>query len=182
MFKEFPVGNGKFIQGDCLEVLKAWEHLGIPIPLKIIGEGPLASAVKESAQKMPWIEAMGKKNLSEVYNLMGQAQTVLFPTKWYETFGRVIIEAYAKGTPVIASNIGSGSQLVKESQTGLLFLPGDVDDLVQKVRWLWGHPVEMAQMGQNARREYEQKYSADKNYDMLMDIYQRAIVTNRAEK
>jgi glycosyltransferase involved in cell wall biosynthesis len=165
-----------------LVVLKAWENLGIPIPLKIIGDGPLASAVKESAQRMPWIEATGKKNLSEVYNLIGQAQAVLFPTIWYETFGRVIIEAYAKGTPVIASNIGSGGHLVKESKTGLLSLPGDADDLAQKLRWLWAHPIEMAQMGQNARREYEEKYSADKNYELLMDIYQRAIALNRAEK
>jgi glycosyltransferase involved in cell wall biosynthesis len=162
-----------------LLILKTWEQLGIKIPLKIVGDGPLMNIIKDATRKTPWIDVCGKKSLPEVYNLIGQARAVLFPSLWYETFGRVIIEAYAKGTPVIVSNIGAGSYLVGDSQAGILFRSGDSGDLVQKVQWAWDHPNEMAEMGRNARHEYEVRYTADKNYDMLMDIYQRAIELNQ---
>jgi glycosyltransferase involved in cell wall biosynthesis len=76
---------------------------------------------------------------------------------------------------VIASGTGVMAEIVTDGITGLHFNPGDPKDLMMKVRWAWEHPVEMAEMGRNARREYEEKYTADKNYDMLMEIYQRAI-------
>ena len=40
--------------------------------------------------------------------------------------------------------------------------------------WAWNHPEKMAEMGREARKEYERKYTAEKNYDMLMEIYKLA--------
>lgn len=163
-------------------VLKAWKKLDASIPLKIVGDGPLAQYVRNAVEGIPWVEVLGKRSLSEVYDLMGQSRFALFPTELYETFGRVIIEAYAKGTPVIASDLGAGGRLVNEGKTGLHFRPGDVDDLSQKVRWAWEHPKEMAAMGRNARREYEEKYTAEKNYKILMSIYERAIAHHKENR
>ncbi len=158
-----------------LTVLQAWENHGLQIPLKIAGDGPLSSLVVELSNKHPEVEYLGRKSLSEVLPLLGRARLMLFPTQLYETFGRVVIEAFSKGTPVLVSDIGSGSAMVLEGKTGLHFSPGDPTSLAEKVNWLWEHPVEMAEMGRNARREYEEKYTAEKNYDMLMAIYQQAI-------
>jgi glycosyltransferase involved in cell wall biosynthesis len=121
------------------------------------------------------IELLGQLPHSETLSLIKNARFLIFSTEWYETFGRVVIEAYSVGVPVIASNIGAVSELIDNGETGLLFNPGDPVDLTSKVNWLWNHPQESARMGHNARRAYEEKYTPEQNYTMLMDIYQKAI-------
>ncbi|KAB8330897.1 glycosyltransferase family 4 protein [Scytonema tolypothrichoides VB-61278] len=152
-------------------LLSAWEQLGGKIPLKIIGDGQLRDRVAEVVNKLPNVEWLGRKPIEEVYALMGEATVLIFPSKWYETFGRVAIEAFAKGTPVIASNIGAIAELVDPGRTGLHFRPGDSQDLAQKMEWVLSHPAELAEMRPEARAEFEAKYTAPKNYRQLMEIY-----------
>lgn len=156
-------------------VLKAWSKLPSSIPLKIVGSGPLEAQVREYALQNPSIEYMGQMKISDVFEVMKKAFVVLFSSEWYETFGRTIIESFACGKPVIVSNFGAATELVEEGRTGLKFRVGDANDLAAKVKWAWLHKREMAEMGHNARKEYELKYTADRNYQMLMDIYQAAI-------
>ena len=152
-------------------LLAAWELLKNPMPLKIVGDGPLASQVAEAAQKFPQVEWLGRKSIAEVHALMGEAMVLIFPSKWYETFGRVAVEGFAKGTPAIAANIGAIAELVDRDRTGLHFQPGNPTDLAAKVEWVIQHPKELAQMRQEARAEFEAKYTAQENYRRLMEIY-----------
>ena len=117
------------------------------------------------------MEWLGRLPQAEVYDLMGEATFLIFPSEWYETFGRVAIEAFAKGTPVIASNIGAIAELVDSGRVGLHFRPGDPEDLAAKVEWVLSHPAELAQMRREARIEFEAKYTAQKNYQRLIEIY-----------
>lgn len=155
-------------------LLAAWEKLEGKVPLKIIGDGPLEAEVARAVSRFPQVEWLGRKPLSEVYQLMGEAMVLIFPSKWYETFGRVAVEAFAKGTPVIAANIGAIAELVDDSRTGLHFRPGDAADLANKVEWILGNPIHLAQMRQEARQEFETKYTAQQNYQRLMEIYRLA--------
>lgn len=152
-------------------LLAAWEHLDNQIPLKIVGDGPLADQVVAATKRLPLIEWLGRKPMAQVHELMGEAKFLIFPSKWYETFGRVAIEAFAKGTPVIAANIGAIAELVDSGRTGLHFRPGDATDLADKVKWVLANPEKLAQMRLQARTEFEAKYTADKNYQKLMEIY-----------
>jgi glycosyltransferase involved in cell wall biosynthesis len=152
-------------------LLAAWEQLGGEIPLKIIGDGPLSYQVQEAVEKIPGVEWLGRKPVHEVYEIMGEAKVLIFPSKWYETFGRVAIEAFAKGTPVIAANIGAIAELVESGRTGLHFIPGDAQDLAEKIEWVISHPVQLLQMRQEARSEFESKYTAKKNYQQIIQIY-----------
>jgi len=97
------------------------------------------------------------------------------PSLCYESFPVTLIEAMAMGTPVIATNIGALGYLVKNLETGILTSPGDVEDLANKITWLWEHDEERKTMGENARKEFEEKYTPEKNYKMLMNIYEKAI-------
>jgi glycosyltransferase involved in cell wall biosynthesis len=153
-------------------LLAAWPLLDQKVPLKIIGDGPLASQVMESVKKLPQVEWLGRKPMSEVHKLMGEAMFVIFPSKWYETFGRVAVEAFAKGTPVIAANIGAIAELVDSGRTGLHFAPGDPNDLAAKVQWAIANPALIAQMRREARAEFEAKYTAQQNYSRIMAIYE----------
>ncbi|MCG6136145.1 MAG: glycosyltransferase family 4 protein [Nostoc sp. LLA-1] len=153
-------------------LLAAWQLLDKKVPLKIIGDGPLASQVMKSAKKLPQVEWLGRRPMSEVHKLMGEAMFVIFPSKWYETFGRVAVEAFAKGTPVIAANIGAIAELVDSGRTGLHFAPGDPNDLAAKVQWAIANPTLIAQMRREARAEFEAKYTAQQNYSRIMAIYE----------
>ena len=99
-------------------LLAAWEQLKSTIPLKIVGDGPLADKVAAAAERLPKVEWLGLRPMSEVHALMGEAEVLIFPSKWYETFGRVAVEAFAKGTPVIGSNIGAIGDLIEHGRTG----------------------------------------------------------------
>jgi glycosyltransferase involved in cell wall biosynthesis len=152
-------------------LLAAWEHVGQQMPLKIVGDGPLAREVVEATKRLPHVKWLGRRPMAEVYELMGEATVLILPSKWYETFGRVAVEAFAKGTPVIASKIGAIAELVDHGRTGLHFSPGNPIDLAAKVKWVLQHPEQLAQMRQAARGEFEAKYTATKNYEQLMKIY-----------
>ena len=158
-------------------LLSAWKQLGSHIPLKIVGDGPLSDDVQQVSAEYPQIQWLGRQPLETVYQLIGGAKFLIFPSQWYETFGRVAVEAFAKGTPVIAANIGAIAELVEDQKTGLLFTPGDVEDLIKTVQWGLDHPQQVEQMRVQARAEFEAKYTAHTNYQQLMQIYQQVIRT-----
>lgn len=156
-------------------LLSAWhrlKHSGRPVPrLKVVGDGPLGAKVAGAAGTGSGIEWMGWKSKEEVLELMKGAMALIVPSLWYEAFPLVLVEAFAVGLPVIASDVGSVGALVEPERTGLHFRTGDPDDLATKVTWLVTHPGERRVMGHRARVEFEDKYTAERNYDMLMEIY-----------
>jgi glycosyltransferase involved in cell wall biosynthesis len=155
--------------------LKASNGLGEQIPLKIVGDGPLADRVAMAAQEIPGVEWLGRQPQEQVQPLMQNAKLLVFPSECYEAFGMVILEAYSVGLPVVASNLGSLSSLISPGRTGLHFRPGDADDLAAKVEWAIAHPQELGQMGREARAEFEAHYTAEANYRRFMEIYQLAL-------
>jgi len=152
-------------------LLKAWKEL--TITLKIAGTGPFLKTIQDLNSKT--IIPLGHINQKQVTIEMAKASFLIMPSEWYETFGLVIVEAFAHGLPVVASNIGGMSEIVENNITGLHFEPGNPKDLAEKVLWMHTHPDECKRMGENARKTYEQKYTPEKNYEMLMDIYQKTI-------
>lgn len=157
-------------------LLNAWRDLR-NIPLIIIGTGPLYQQLYEMIENenLDNIKMVGQLANADAIEIIKRARFLVFPTELYETFGRVIVEAYCAGLPVVASRIGAVAELVRDSETGLQFTPGDAAELAAKVRWLWNHPEESKHIGRNARKDYEQKYTPERNYQMLMDIYRRAL-------
>ena len=106
---------------------------------------------------------------------MKGAKALIFPSECYENFPMAIVEAFATGLPVIASRLGAMAELVDEGHTGLLFEASNPENLAAKVEWAWTHQRKMAEMGYEARLEYKAKYTAERNYEILMEIYRKAI-------
>jgi glycosyltransferase involved in cell wall biosynthesis len=87
---------------------------------------------------------------------------------------RTIIESFAVGTPVIASNQGSMADLISHGVNGLHFLTGDSEDLTRQIDWLTTHPQELNVMRAAARADFEAKYGASRNLELLLEIYRQA--------
>jgi glycosyltransferase involved in cell wall biosynthesis len=154
-------------------LLAAWQQTEMP-PLKIVGDGPLADQVKAAVAAHKNIEWLGRRPMDQVLDLIGRAGVLVFPSECYETFGRVAVEAFAKGTPVVASGHGAPGDVVDDGRTGLLFKPSDGADLAAKVKQLMSDPALRQRMRTEGRRAYEDKYTGQRNYEMLMAVYQSA--------
>jgi len=155
-------------------LLSAWKKLS-DIPLMIIGDGPLRDSILERIQNQPLVNYLGYLARGSLQEMMRSARMIILPSVCYENFPIVVAEASALGIPVIASRLGTMAEVVRDGESGLLFNPGDAEDLAAKVRWLWDHIDESARMGRLARLEYEQKYTPERNYQLLMKIYSKAM-------
>jgi glycosyltransferase involved in cell wall biosynthesis len=155
-------------------LLAAWRELARELPLKILGDGPEADQVAAAAARHPQIEWLGWRSVEEVLALTGAAKLVVVPSVCYESFNRTQLEAFAKGTPVVASRQGSMQAIVDHGRTGILFTPNDPDDLIRQVRWLLDNPAAYAAMRLAARQEFEAYYTAQASHQRLMRIYRAA--------
>lgn len=153
-------------------LLDAWRNLDPPFPLRIAGTGPLEHLLQRPPAGVEWL---GQQSPEQVATLMREAAFLVMPSGMHETFGLTLIEAFATGLPAIVSRRGPLAELLQDGVTGLHAEPDRVDDLVAKVRWAIAHPAELAVMGRCARHEFDAKYTAAPNYELLMRIYQRAL-------
>lgn len=157
-------------------LLEAWRH--VDFPLKIRGSGRLIDAAKRFVEQyhINNIEFVGRLEEKELSNLFRNARFLIMPSEgYYETFGMVIIEAYSKGIPVVASNIGVVPELVTDQKTGLLFEAGNAADLAMKAQWMWDHPIEATVMGKHACNVYRERFTQDQCYKTLIAVYERLI-------
>ncbi|RZJ83042.1 MAG: glycosyltransferase, partial [Chryseobacterium sp.] len=108
----------------------------LPYQLIIIGDGPLKSKVENYCTLHRNITNLGFQPKPIIIKELIKTSALIFPSIWLETFGLTIIEAFATGTPVIASNQGSASLLIKDGFNGLHFKPENIKDL-QRIVTKW---------------------------------------------
>jgi glycosyltransferase involved in cell wall biosynthesis len=172
----FALFVGTLVDGKgVLTMLRAWDKVAPNIRLKIIGDGPLAEKVRKAAQQNPAVQFLGRRPLPAVYAMMREAACLVFPSLWYEGLPKTIVESFACGTPVIASNIGAMASLITHGQTGLHFRPGDEGDLAAQVKEFMSESHPRAAMRTAARNEYLTRYTSQANYQELNSIYAAAI-------
>lgn len=152
-------------------LIEAWARVPGALRLKIAGDGPLAAEVAARTASDSRIELLGRRSAPEVLQLMRGAAVVVVPSECYETFGLVVIEAFAAGTPVLAARIGALAELVDDGRTGRLFAPGDPDDLATRLVTMLRDELAYRRMRAAARDEFLTHYTAAANYERLMQIY-----------
>lgn len=152
------------------------------IKLKIIGDGSEKTALMDYCERknLNSIEFFGFVSEEEKIRIMQGAIMTIVPSVWYETFGLVILESFALGKAVIASRIGGIPEIVNEGENGLLFNPGDSEDLRKKIEYYLCHQEEAALMGESARRKAEEYYAPSRHLDGLLKIYEEVGVGSLA--
>jgi glycosyltransferase involved in cell wall biosynthesis len=176
--RDYAVFVGRLSEEKGLRTLvQAWGRVNPKYLLRVIGDGPLLNEIRSRISRSGCsnFRLDGRLPREESLKVLQGAKVLILPSNCYENFPMTIAEAYACGAPVIASRLGAMQEIVYDGRNGLHFTPGDADDLARKVEWAWAHPDEMREMGRNARAEYEAKYTAERNYKMLIDVYQQAI-------
>lgn len=154
---------------------------GLDLTLKIIGDGPLRESLELEVKSLESknVEFLGYKSGNELKDEIRQSMFTVIPSEWYENNPRSVMETFALGKPVIGARIGGIPELVKDNVTGLIFEPGNVNDLREKIYYLASHPELIREMGRNARKFVEEELNEEKHYQGLMKIYQYAIEKNK---
>ena len=163
-------------------LLSAWKFLH-GIPLKIFGDGPLRQELERfsAIEKLP-VKFLGFCDRARIMEEVSGAAFQIVPSECYEGFPMVIVEAYACGTPVVASRIGSLNEIVEDGVTGVKFEPGNPRDLADKVNALWTDRARRTTLRRTARERFEMKFSGKTNFEALMDIYKAAITDHAQAK
>lgn len=158
-----------------LSLIEAWKKIK-DLPLMVVGSGPSEVVIKQALGRNldSRVHLLGAQPRHILMSLMKNARLLLVPSEWYETFGMVIVEAFAAGIPVFASRLGAMTELIEEGKTGRLFTPGAIEEIRECMGWATQNPLTLAYMGQEARRVFERKYTAMVNYPLMMDLYKGA--------
>lgn len=156
-------------------LLEAWKQIGSRLPLKIIGDGPLEDEIWSALPQLPGVEYLGRRPIAEVCEYLGSATALIFPSEWMEPFGRAIIEAWSKGTPVIAADTPPMRDMVEHGTTGLLYPKGRPEALAAAVRALQADAEKLSSMRAQARERYLRDYSVERNYAAMMEIFTRVL-------
>ena len=155
-------------------LLAAWQRSNRRLRLRIIGDGPLAPLVAQAAATDQSIEWQGRLSAAETLDVIGNADFLVLTSESYEGQPRVVVEAFAKGTPAVISDLGAMSEMVESGETGILFRPREPDELAAHLNWAMTHPDEMMRMRPKARAKFEADFTPERNYRLLMDIYDSA--------
>lgn len=177
----YAVFAGRLVAEKGLaELLAAWRMLDRDIPLKILGEGPEGELAAAAAREMPHVEWLGRVPLDQVYDVLGDAACLVFPSTGYESLPKTLLESLAVGTPVLGSDIGSIGEVVLEGRTGRLFEVGNPAAIAETVRQFFDHD-DQPRMRRECRELYETLYTADANYQALIEVYEEAIRRRRGD-
>ncbi|MGA9407849.1 MAG: glycosyltransferase family 4 protein [Bacteroidota bacterium] len=157
-------------------LLEAWKRMGKESPrLEVVGDGPMKAQLVRSVEGSGGsVSFLGNVSREEAMRRISSAKLLIVPSLCFEGFPMVVQEAFALGVPVAASNIGSLPSLVTENKNGKLFAPGDAGEILSCVKELLANDKKLRFLGEAARREFDEKYTAEKNYGMLMGIYEAA--------
>ncbi|MHB9858457.1 glycosyltransferase [Streptomyces sp. YIM S03343] len=160
-------------------LMAAWDEIaaggGVGVPLVIAGAGPLEPEVTAWAAGRDDVRYVGLYDAAECRQAIARSVAVVAPSTWLEAFGLVVVEAMAAGVPAVAAGHGAFVELVEDGVTGLLHRPGEPASLASCLRRITAESARNQEMGQAARRRYEQGFSPAVGLERLVDGYRTAI-------
>ena len=147
------------------------------IKLKIAGDGDQKSVLEKFAEQqgLKNVEFTGFKSGRDLDCLIRNSAFVVFPSICYENAPFSILESFSYGKPVIGSNLGGVSELITDGEDGLVFEPGNSEDLSRKIQFLIDKPKIIIEMGKNARAKVEKRFSPTPHYKSLMQMYNKVL-------
>ena len=143
-----------------------------PVYLKVAGTGDAIENLKAHVKKneISNVEFLGFKTKDEVFELTYHSIAGVCPSEWYENLPFSVSETFLFSKPVIGANIGGIPELVVNGKTGLLFEPGNVAELKEKVLQLWNNQDLAVELGNNARAHAYKMYNFSTHWDKINSL------------
>jgi glycosyltransferase involved in cell wall biosynthesis len=143
------------------------------IPFAVAGHGDKMPGIKEKAPaNVRWLGFLRSKELRELYI---RSRIIVVPSRWYESFPNVVVQAMAHGRPVVAADTGALPNIVQDGETGLLFKAGDPADLAVRLSTLYTNDALCRTLGETGRERALTRYSPQSVYSALMTVYAKAM-------
>jgi len=156
------------------ELLRAMARLP-HIPIVIAGDGPDRPRLESLARELNLNQVLfaGMVQGEKLQKLIAGCSFSVFPSHAYETLGKSILESYAWGRPVIASDLGSRREIVQHGVTGLLYPDGDREQLAHSIAFLFDRPDLIQKMGAAARGRVKANHDPEQHMEKLLGLYSR---------
>jgi glycosyltransferase involved in cell wall biosynthesis len=150
------------------------------IRLIVIGEGSeryksKLMAITQQHGACDNIQFLGQLEKEDVDSYLAGALMNVVPSRWYENLPNVVLESFSAGTPVIASDIGSLSEMLEGGKAGLLFESGSSSDLSTKIAELVADKERLQRMSVVCRRIAREKYSQQEHVARLLAVFEDMI-------
>lgn len=157
-------------------LLRAFEALREQIPAELTVIGPSPEELAPLLLDDRGVRILGKVDDLRKRAELARADVLCAPSLRGESFGMVLTEAFAAGTPVIASDIAGYRDVVRDGVDGVLVPPADAQALALALRDLWDEPARRAEMARAAARDV-QRFAWSRVAGEVMEAYQDAIAT-----
>ncbi len=154
------------------------------IPFKVIGNGPIQDFLQRKIGEygLRNVEYLGALDHNQCMDCLKKARFLVLPSQCYEGVPMVLLEAMSAGKPAIVSDVGVLPLMIRDGYNGFVFSAGSVEGFAEKMKLINGNPGEAVIMGKNARATFEEKYTSEINYEIVMKIYQKAIEINKNKR
>jgi glycosyltransferase involved in cell wall biosynthesis len=158
------------------DLLAAMQRLPA-VHLVIAGEGPQRLRLEALSQNLGLsnVSFTGHVSVVALEQLIANSQFTVFPSRAYETMGKSILESYAQGRAVVASDLGSRRELVQDGQTGVLYNVKDAGRLSSAIAFLYDRPELAQKMGAAGRELVRHRHSQEQHFHALERIYETLI-------
>jgi glycosyltransferase involved in cell wall biosynthesis len=177
---QYAVFSGRMCPEKGVATLVRAARRAQEIPIRLLGDGPTRDEHESEAPQNA--KFLGQLPAYEVAAEYRSARFVVVPSVWFEGCPLVILEAMSHGLPVIASRIGGLPELVDDGVTGLLFAPGNEEELANAMRILWRDPELCKRMGAAGRERAIRRHGEGAFWQDLKSIYETAIQLNREDR
>jgi len=160
-------------------LIAAWRRAAPPGTLMLVGDGPDRARLEGMAAADSSIRFMGHLPPATVAAVLGRARVAVVASLWEEPFGRAVVEAFAAGTPVLASDCGGMTAMLADGLGGALFPVGDATALAARLGEYLGDPVRAAAAGRAARAKFDADYAPARMLSETETIYRSALAAAR---
>jgi glycosyltransferase involved in cell wall biosynthesis len=155
---------------DLLRAVQQVPHMR----LIIAGDGPQRAELEElsASLRLSNVEFVGQVGRPERDRLIAKSRFTVLPSHAYETMGKTILESYAEGRAVVATDLGSRRELIRPGETGLLYRTGDVNQLAEAIQLLGSSPDLAEKMGRAGREMVRERHRPRAHYQKLLGVYE----------
>jgi glycosyltransferase involved in cell wall biosynthesis len=168
----FFVGRLEEIKG-LHTLIDLWDRVP-DIDLLVAGNGHQAEQLRARASGNPRIKFLGALSQRELGNLYFHALATIVPSITYETFGIIIVESFARKTPVIVRNLGALPEVVQDSGGGYVYC--NDDELLQAVQNIAAYPKLRRELGEKGYAAFVKMWSREAHLKLYFDFLNRTAV------